>query len=462
MSHQLHDAWKYYPHLFAKHLSGGAWVPYPYLRYISKAITQAIVKGNGRLLVSLPPRHGKSLLISHWIPLWYLNLFPTKKIILASYASELSHLFGRQLRNSANLYKQRLNFLLAEDSQASQRFNTSQGGSFISTGIGGSITGKGGDLLIIDDAIKNLQESRSKLQREKIKEWFQTVFYTRKEPNATIVVLMTRWHEDDLIGYLSKEHSEDWTNICLPALATEEDFLGRKVGDALCPERYTTKDLEIIRDGMHNEKTDEIGIGSRMFSALYQQTPVPDGGVIWKKDWFQYYTESPDDIYNKLSISVQSWDMTFTDKDSSDFVVGIVLGMHCGNIYILDMVRERMGLTKTLTEFKKLTEKWPKARYKLVEGAANGFAVENVLRSTIKGILLLPAKGSKELRAISCQPVIESGRVFLPSPEKAKWVREFLDEVVHFPAGQHDDQIDAVSQGINYLINKPQISVMTV
>ena len=262
----LSSIWRFRPHSYAQHVSAGKWIAYPYLVEIGKRLSRAIARGNGRVILNAPPRHGKSDLISFWAPLWYLDNWPTKRVILASYGHALAADFGRRVRNAMENYPD-CRTGLSEDSSSAQRWNTPEGGGMITAGVGGPITGRGGDLLILDDPIKNWADAHSPTMREAAVNWFCSTYYTRQEPNATIVLGMTRWNEEDMTGWLTSEHSDKWEVISLPALAEPGDVLGRQPGEALCPERYGEAALKNI----------QAAVGGRVWDALYQQRPRPLG-----------------------------------------------------------------------------------------------------------------------------------------------------------------------------------------
>ena len=261
-SDPLAETWRYTPHTYAQHASGGLWQCYPYLRYVGNRIAEAVRRGHGRLMISCPPRHGKSQLVSHWTPVWYLDNLPHKRVILASYGEALASDFGREVRNEFER-NPCCRARLRQDSQSAGRWNTPQGGGMVVAGVGGPISGRGGDVMIIDDPTKNWQDAHSQQVKGMVWDWYHSTFYTRAEPGATIIVAMTRWTEDDLCGRLLAENTDRWEVISLPALAEAGDILGRAEGEALCPQRFPVKDLENTRRA----------VGGPVWEALYQQRP---------------------------------------------------------------------------------------------------------------------------------------------------------------------------------------------
>ena len=422
------DAWQLMPHTFAHRISQKQFKLYPHIGIISKKIAHAIASGNGRLIIELPPRHGKSELISKWLPVWYLNHFPKNNIILCSYESGFAAHWGRQVRNI--IENSNLKIKLSQDSTAAHRFHTAQGGSMMTAGVGGPITGRGGHLLLIDDPIKNWEEASSKVIRDKQIDWFKSTFYSRKEPNATIIVLMQRWHQGDLAGWLQKEHTDQWEVIRMPAIAEENDVMGRVFGDALCPERYDAEALEKIKKS----------VGSYFWSALYQQRPSPLEGSIVKKSWLRFYDQCPE-----LTSLTQFWDLPFKGTKTSDFAVGTLWGLNGPNYYLKDLVRGRWNFPQTIhqiTSFSHLHKNYTV----VIEDKANGPAVIDTLRQNLSCIIPYDPTGSKEARLMAVSPLFEGGNVYLP--KSAWWLDDYIEELCGFPNMPNDDQVDSTTMAL--------------
>lgn len=267
-------SWLATPAALAERLSEGRWTRAPHLTLLARKVAGAAFGECRRLLVLIPPRHGKSELVSHWTPVWLLELFPEWPIILASYEADFAASWGRKVRDTIALHRDTLSVQISEDSSAAHRWNTPQGGGMITAGVGGPITGRGARLLIIDDPFKNWEEAQSATRREKVWEWFRSTAYTRLEPGGSIVIVMGRWHEDDLVGKLLKEQAaggETYEVVELPAQARENDPLGRPIGAPLWPERYDTPALEGIRRA----------ILDYFYQALYQQQPPSAAGKLF-------------------------------------------------------------------------------------------------------------------------------------------------------------------------------------
>jgi predicted phage terminase large subunit-like protein len=275
-------------------------------------------------------------------------------------------------------------------------------------------------------------------------EWFRSTLYTRLEPGGTIIVIATRWHEADLSGWLSTQHGDKWQVINLPAIADENDILGRLPGEALCPQRYNEAALGSIK----------ISIGSRLWASLYQGRPSPAEGAIWKKHNWKRWTALPetfDDV-------IQSWDTNIVE-DGSSFAVGQIWGKKGADRFLLDQIRGKWGFSELIVKFLQFSQKWPAALRKVVENKANGPALQSQLKSKVTGIVLVEPEGGKVVRAMAAEPELEAGNVWIPSNEvEYPWVREFIEEASVFPNGENDDQVDAASQALNHFRSTGEVA----
>lgn len=398
---------------------------------------EAVERGEiDRLMVFMPPRHGKSELVSVRFPAWCLGRNPSNRMICSSYSFPLARRFSRQVRD--NVLTDRFGVMFPEcqlksDVRAVDAWETTSGGGLISVGVGGSITGMGGDLIDIDDPIKNQEQAESAVYREKVKDWYRSTLYTRLERGGKVILTLTRWHEDDLAGWLLDEMNQggdQWDVLCLPAVA-EEDEQYREAGQALWSDKYNKDQLDKM----------QRAVGSRVWNALYQQRPAPDSGDIFKREWWRFY-----DTFPLCDYYFQSWDMTFKGTDCSDYVVGQVWGVKGTNRYLIDQVRGRMDFVASVQAVRNLSAQYPQAEAKYVEDKANGPAVINALHSEISGIIPVTPNGSKTARAYAVTPQIESGNVYLP---RKKWVDGLIEESTSFPNGAHDDQVDALTQALS-------------
>lgn len=404
-----------------------------------------------RLILTMPPRHGKSQLVSKHFPAWCFGVNPDISIISATWGADLAERVNKDVQRimDSEAYHE---IFPATDLSCRDNVHGSTkpirtmdlfeipgyNGSFRTTGVGGGITGMGCDILNIDDPLKDRHDANSVTVRQRVWDWYTSTAYTRLSPGGGVLVTLTRWHEDDLVGRLleamKKEDGDKWTIINYPAVA-EEDEPHRKKGEALHPERYPLSMLNKIR----------VNIGSYDWNSLYQQHPSPLGGGIFKASWFKFYDESSLPVYFDKVFT--SWDMTFKKTDSSDYVSGIVFGKKGPRYYILDLINEKMDFVTTLSVFCQVAQKWPKAIAKYVEDKANGTAILNVLASKVQGLIPVTPHESKEARAAAVTPVFEAGNVYLP--KEAPWVDKYVDQLVKFPNDVHDDMVDATTQGIS-------------
>lgn len=434
------NAWRAFPHTLAARLSAGKYQTPAHVQLISTTIAEMVDSGGGLLLVSAPPRHGKSETVSRRVPVWHVGEYPDRHVTLAGYGSALPAAHSRFIRDEAAEHGDTLGVTLAADSLAADRWHTTAGGSCRAVGVGSALTGFGSHLLIIDDPISNAEEAYSEVMRDKVWEWFLAVAWTRREPGCTVVVMCTRWHEDDLIGRILAHHTlgKMARVLSFPALAEEGDILGRKPGEALWPERYSRDELLEVRSVM----------SAYWWNALYQQRPSAAEGNEFKRSWWQYYDELPVK-WQALDYRLGSWDCTFTDAQTSDYVVGTAWGVYGGRRYLLDMVRRRMTFTETLEAIAELHRKW-ECHGSAVESAANGHAIVQSFQGVIPGVYGVKVSGkSKIARARAVSPQVQGGNVYLPA------LSEIADLVVEehaaFPNGKHDDIVDSVSQGLSEL-----------
>jgi predicted phage terminase large subunit-like protein len=390
----------------------------------------------GRLMIFMPPRHGKSTLATQFFPGWYVGRHPDRFVITASYGQELADDFGRRVRNLVSDPLHQAIFpacCVSQDSSSVHRFSTTAGGSYYAVGRGGPITGRGADLLIIDDPLKDREEAQSETIRRSLHEWYSHVAYTRLQPGAAIVLIETRWHEADLAGWLLREHADErWDVVCLPAIAeVDEEF--RKAGEALWPERFPLPVLQQIRQS----------IGSAAWASLYQQRPSAAEGAIFRREWWQRFAAAPE-----FTRVIQSWDTAFKSGRENDFSVCSTWGEAENGFYLLHVLRARVEFPELKRRLVELAREWnPNAI--LVEDAASGQSLVQELRSTALPILPVKVDGDKVARAAAVTPLLEAGKVFVP--ESAPWLSDYIDELAAFPTGAHDDAVDSTTQALNYL-----------
>ena len=402
---------------------------------------QEIAEGKPKkIIVTMPPRHSKSMTITETFPSYYLGLNPNKRVITTAYGDSLARKFGRLNKQKINEFGEELFGIAINEENASNNNWSIKGfrGGQISTGIGGSITGEGADLLIVDDPYKNHEQAYSEVLREKVWNEWQNTLLTRLQKGASVIIVQTRWHEDDLVGRLLKTEPEKWEVINFPAIAEENDILNRDIGDPLC------SGLGYDEEWAENKKKE---VGSMVWNSLYQQRPSAPEGNMLKRTWWRYYKELPGQLEEML-ISV---DATFKNKATSDFCVLQVWGRKGSNRYLIDQIRDRFNFPETVQALRNLSAKYPRCYLKLIEDKANGSAVIDYLKNEISGLIPIEPDGSKESRVNAVSPSIESGNVYLPDPlyTGLSWAEDFVNECASFPNGKHDDMVDCMSQALN-------------
>ena len=408
----------------------------------------AVFQGaNRRLLINLPPRHLKSVLCSVAFPAWVLGHNPAAQLICVSYGQDLTEKLGRDCRQvMASTWYKRLfpKTILSSKRNASAEFETTAGGFRLGTSTGGVLTGRGAHFIIIDDPQK-AADAYSEAQRSTLNEWYSTTLLSRLNDKATgaVIVVMQRLHEDDLSGVLLEKGG--FKHISLAAVATtDETFqimklgsartVGRKAGKALHPRRESVELLQEIRREL----------GENVFSAQYQQAPIPAEGALIKAGWLKRYT--PNERPEKFDLVFQSWDTANKLTDGSDFSVCTTWGVHGKRLYLLHVLRDRMDFPTLRT--KAITHRQDyNAQTVLIEDKASGTQLLQELMSSnnywAKGI---EPEGAKLMRMHGQTVLFENGAVLLPT--EAAWLADYVRELLGFPNTKHDDQVDSTSQAL--------------
>lgn len=384
-----------------------------------------------RLMLLLPPRHGKSELASRRFPAWYLGRRPHGQFISASANSEFASDFGRDVRNiiASEEYRDIFKTRLAEDSQAKNKWNTRERGSYYAVGIGGQLMGRGADVLLIDDPFATMEDALSETARKRVWEWYQGTAYNRLQPKGSIIVINHRMHEEDLSGRLLDQQAaggDRWRVVELPAID--------KKGLALWPSAYSLGDLERIR-------TNTL---PRFWSALYQQNPIPDEGTYFKSEWIKTYQKAPSTdhmrIYGASDFAVTS--------GGGDFTVHLVIGVDpTGDMYVLDMWRKQSASDEWIEVFCDMVKEWKPLEWALESGQIKGALgplmdkrqrerQAYVYRSTF------PTRADKSIRAQSIRG--RMGLIGLYIPFNEDWASDLKRELLSFPAGRHDDIVDSL------------------
>ncbi|WP_407460080.1 phage terminase large subunit [Lactobacillus gallinarum] len=432
-----------------------------YTKYVCDRLQKIVDGEQHNLIISMPPQHGKSMLVTETFPSYYLMRHPDQSIMVTSYAETMYKRFSKRGKQHFREWAPRL-FGLNLGLANSQEYDVAghYGEAYYTSILGGG-TGRPANLLIIDDPIKDEKEAASQTIRDNVwGEWAST-FSTRLQKNASVIVIMTRWQTDDLAGRLldmdkseDSEHKFNWEEIKFPAIATnipagQTDAIGRHNGEALNPELHPLSQLMIQKRN----------IGTQRFNALYQQSPTTQEGNIIKREWIKYYvpdratmarlhlTDKDVKILPRhLQETVQGWDATFKSKENDDFVAGQVWSRRDGDFYLRPgWCHKRLSFTETLDAIRTMTRFYPQATAKLVEDKANGPAIIDTLKHEIPGVIAVsPGADSKEARAASVSPLWESGNVYVPHPKWKPEVEDWLEEIFSFPNAPHDDNVDSM------------------
>jgi predicted phage terminase large subunit-like protein len=446
------------PALYAHTITRGRWKMYAHIKILVRQLMRLEAREIERLLITFPPRHGKSETSSRWFPVYYLCKNPADTIMFASYEARYAARWSRAVRDTFRDNPEQFRIRLDDNVSAAQEWKIGRhGGGMVSAGVGGPFTGRGAPLLIVDDPVKNQQQAMSQTFRDSTWDWFNSTAYTRLEPDArgrpaVAVLIMTRWHEDDLAGRLIQQMEvggERWEVVNFPAICEDDTLdteieLGRSLGDALWPEQFPIERLEVIKDQ----------IGPYWWVSLYQQHPAPLGGGIFSLDSWKFYDMASAPPFTRV---IQSWDTAFKTGTENDYSVCMTLGEAENNIYLLDVWRGRVEFMGLQTVARALAQKWGASAI-TIEDAASGQSLLQVLRSNSPlPVIGVRPDGDKTTRAYAVQGWVTSGRVMLP--HNAPWLADFLEETSIFPNGAHDDQVDAFVYGLKYLTTKSGVGI---
>jgi predicted phage terminase large subunit-like protein len=455
--------WTRTPATLGAYLSRGSYSRVRHIDFLAELITE-IADGQRFFIFNLPPQHGKSELFSHWTPVWFLKKFPWKKVGLASYEMGFASEWGGKAKETIEENTEELGLSLTKDTKAKGRWRLKgYGGGMHVAGIGGPFTGRGFDLIIIDDPIKNDAEALSPVYRKRNWDWYRSVARTRLAPGGSIIVIMTRWHEQDLAGCLQgnapsdsneEELIEDdvekdkWEVINLPALAEEKDPLGRSVGAALWPERYDEMALKKLR----------ISSGPFWWAAQFCGQPQPEGGGIIKTAWFKQYgneanpTEGLPEHFSKV---IQIWDTAFKEEQRNDRSACLTLAESLlpTRYWLLDLFVDRLSFPDLVKHCLAQYDKWNPDHVFIEDKASGQSLIQQIRRDSSVPINAIKAEDDKVTRAHTVTGTIEAGNVFIPL--RAAWLADLLKEVGDFPRGEHDDIVDVLVHGLRIL--KPRL-----
>ena len=402
-----------------------------------------------RLFISMPPRHSKSETMTKKYPAWVIGNNPDFEIIIASYSMDLARDFGKIARDTYREHSKSgtgiFNTVIDRDKSAGDNWGILEHrGAVVSTGVGGSATGKGAHIAIIDDPFKNREDANSRLQRDKVWAWYQSTIRTRLAPGGGIIIIQTRWHEDDLVGRIVKEMEngtgETFESIVLPAIAEKNDILGRKIGEPLWEERYGIDELENIKKA----------IGSREFSALYQQKPQVEDGGLFKRQYFKYFDIKNDFIIaNDKNVNIkdcfyfQTIDTAMSTHKNNDFTA--VATFVCDrewNLYLVDLMLERLEVPDQWNVIKQYRHKY-NLRFQAIESKSSGIGIMQQAKREGMPLKELKADTDKMTRALNISVMFENGKVFFN--KNLEKLLELEEQLLKFPNATHDDAVDVFS-----------------
>lgn len=426
-------------------VDGRPFLPNWHIELLADRLTRVYRGEIKRLIICLPPRNLKSLAASVAFPAWVLGHNAAARIVCASYGNDLSSKLARDCRKvmSAPWYLRTFDTRLDPDKSAAAEFETTKGGYRLSTSVGGTLTGRGASIIIIDDPIKP-PEALSDVRRDGVNEWFDSTVLSRldNKRNDAIVIVMQRVHVDDLVAHVQEKGR--WEVLSLPAIAdVNETFtlldgrtVGRKIGALLHPEREPMATLNEWRAGM----------GTFNFNTQYLQKPVPAAGNMIKRKWFRYYDVPP--TWTQGDRIIQSWDVAITSGDRSDWSVCTTWLQRKKDFYLLDVFRKRLAFPDLKRAVVQQAEKYHRP-FVLIEEVSIGTGLIQQLKAEGKVYVIgIRPEGSKADRMSANSPVIEAGSLLLP--RSAPWLDVYLSELLAFPSSKNDDQVDSTSQALSW------------
>lgn len=438
---------RHYPEYLA-YVQGKTWKRTRLSEYLASEVQKFVEEDTGHsfdiMVVQCPPQHGKSITLTESFPSWYLGKYPERRVILAAYNDDFAEKFLRRNKEKVKQFgKNIFNIEIGDIDRATEFELSNKKGRIISRGLRSGITGNPGDLIIIDDPIKDKMEAYSPTFRKQLWDAWLGSVRTRLSAGAKVLIIATPWHCDDMMSrIIARENNVKL--IRLPIEAGKDDPLGRNVGDALCPE--LGKDNKWLEDFKAAYINDPEG-GPASWAAMYMCNPRIEGGNIVKRDWFRKYDPRSIENWGTTVISV---DASFKGNVGNDFVAITVWSKLGANYYLRHCSNKNLDFPETLTELRVIRALYPEAFTVLIEDKANGSAIISTLRSEMPGIIGVNPKGGKEARVNAVSGVIESGHVYVP--EDAPWLDEYLDQWAGFPAVPHDDMVDSSTQALSHML----------
>jgi len=447
------DFYSFMLRCFAELDSGGPFLPSWHIEVMAAKL-QAVRDGRvRRLIINIPPRHLKSLAASIALPAWLLGHDPTKAIVNVTYGQELSDKFARDCRAilMSSWYRSLFPTRLSSARAPLQELVTTQGGFRLATSVGGVLTGRGADLILIDDPLKP-SDAMSESRRVAANEWFDGTLYSRlnDKTKGAIVIIMQRLHEDDLVGHVLKQ--EGWEVVSFPAIAevderhVVETLFGtrtfvRRMGEALHPEREPLATLEQIRST----------IGTYNFAGQYQQTPSPSGGGMVKEAWFRRF--SPEDRPATFDQIIESWDTANQPSELADYSVCTTWGLKGSNFYLLNVLRKKLAYPDLKRAVQAQSDAFHPTSILIEDKASGTQLIQELLEAGLSQVVRYRPEGDKIMRLHAQTATIENGFVYLP--DAAHWLADYLHELTQFPVGRYDDQVDSTAQALAWTKQRP-------
>lgn len=435
------------PAAFAAAHSRGQWRRARHLDLVEQACLDTITT-SGRLILSVSVRHGKSEFASKWLPAWYLGAHPDRRVILAGHEADFAASWGRAARDILTEHGHRFGVSVSQASSAASRWDLAapHRGGMLTVGVGGSPIGKGADLMIVDDPIKSYADAMSPLIRRRIKEWWTGTMVSRLEPGAAVILIMARWHEDDLAGFLLREEPDEWRELRLPAVADDpDDPLGRQVGDALWPERFDADELARRR------ASTTLSLGEAVWLAQYQQSPTTPGGGMFPADRWALAPMVNHEW--RVKRWVRGWDLAATDG-GGDWTVGALMGQTAdGRFVVADVVRGQWSAAEVRDRIRTTADADPPGTLVVLpqDPGQAGKAQAQQYAAMLAGhaVRVEPQTGSKEVRATGWAAQQQAGNVVLVAGEHRD---ALVAEHQGFPRASHDDLVDACASAFNALV----------
>ena len=414
---------------------GKAWTAVRHLQLLDRVLLDAVTGRSPSVLVSMPPAHAKSEMVSRLLPAWFLGRCPDRRVLLCSHEASFAAKWGRHARDLLTEVGPSVFGVRVDDasSAAAEWGVAGRRGGMITAGAGGSIGGRRCDVLIVDDPFNSWEDASSEPLRERIWWWWLSTASTRREPDCITVVLQTRWHEDDLIGHLLRGEGEHWRHVRLPAFAEDNDPMGRAPGEALWPEKWSAERLTLEASKRPPS----------LWAGLYQQRPAPEGGGLFKAAWFSYAEPPPLD---RLVLRFATVDLAASSKTSADYTVILVAGLAAdGRLHVLDVRRERLEGPQIVPALHAATKRW-RLDVIGVEAVAFQLALVQIARAAGLPVREIRRDRDKVTRALAATPALEAGKVVWSA--HAPWRVVLEDELLSFPGGRHDDQADALADAV--------------